>query len=58
MALRVGVIPALLTLAVGLGLIVAGLAMIFVPAAFIAAGTGILAGAWFLLDVPVQGERR
>ena len=58
MALRVGVIPALLTLAVGLGLIVAGLAMIFVPAAFIAAGAGILAGAWFLLDVPVQGERR
>lgn len=40
-----------LLLLLALALVVAGVAMLFVPAAFIVAGLG-LGGAWWLLDDP------
>ena len=49
--MKLGLGKALCLLAVGAGLVVAGVAMVYVPAAFVLAGVAVIAGTLWGVDV-------
>lgn len=53
--MKLGLRWALSLLAVAVGLVVAGVAMVYVPAAFVLGGVALGAGVLLLVDVPGLG---